>query len=110
LTLLKNFLPPKFFIFERRAIRSNLLGKREFFLGGARLGRLANKGDPPTPNGAVQQVALPNQDIKMEAQCYAALMSKKKQSHKNSSARMIWYTFSIYTSSLSYSIKMEEMP
>jgi hypothetical protein len=61
------FFASEFFIFERRVIRSNLLGKREFFLRGARLGRLANKGDPPTPNGAVHQVALPNQDIKMEA-------------------------------------------
>ena len=67
LASLKIFFASGIFIFERRAIRSNLLGKREIFLRGARLGRLANKGDPPTPNGAVHQVALPNQDIKMEA-------------------------------------------
>jgi hypothetical protein len=38
-------------------------------------------------------VALPNQDIKMEAQWYAALMSKKMQSHENSSALMIFTHF-----------------
>jgi hypothetical protein len=52
------FFASEFFIFERRAIRSNLLGKRDVFLRGARLGRLANKGDSPDANGAAHQVGF----------------------------------------------------
>jgi hypothetical protein len=97
----ETFFASEFLISERRANRSLFWVNKNFFKGWQARQFSQWKGDSPDANGAVHQVALPNQDIKNEAQWYAAFDVKEKAKPRKFISSDDLYTF-FNTAFLSY--------